>query len=71
MESRIQGLGFGLFTSVQNTCIAIMPLVIGVIYDTQGDYFSFMLMCMGALGILSSIWLSIEDRKLDGVMNRP
>lgn len=73
MESRIQGLGFGLFTSVQNTSIAIMPLVIGVIYDSQGEYLwiSFMLMCVGSCSILSSIWLNIEDRKLDGVMNRP
>jgi hypothetical protein len=73
MESRIRGLGLGLFTSILNTSITIMPIVIGVIYDSQGEYLwiSFMLMSVGVCSIMSSIWLNIEDRKLDGVMNKP
>lgn len=80
IDPRMLGTGYGAMTSVQNSGLALFPLLIGVIQDDssikgttlQYTIPIFIFIGCALVGLLLTFWLiSLDRRRHGGVMNAP
>lgn len=71
VEPKTVGTAFGLATALQNLGLAVAPMVVGAIHDSEGDYtgVSLFFVIVGGIGIGSAIWLNLLDKRTGGVLN--
>ena len=77
VEAKTIATAFGLCTAIQNTGMAVAPLIGGIIKDATKEYvhgyywLSFFWICMDCVGLLLNVWLYYEDIKHNnGTLNK-
>jgi len=67
------GTAYGVITSVQNSGLAIFPLVVGVINDKTGAYtwVELFFAMLAGIGFVSAIFLVMEDKRTGNRLDSP
>lgn len=65
------GTAFGLVTAIQNLGLAVAPMIVGGIHDSQGGYsgVSTFFIIVGCIGIISALFLNLVDKRSGGILN--
>jgi len=75
VETRQIGTAFGVVTSIQNIGLALFPLVIGAIYNCNGNLYlpnvEFFFVSCGVGGLVAGIVLIILDKRRGNNLNNP
>lgn len=71
VEARTVGTAYGVLMSALNLGLAIGPLNAGELIDATGNYFmvSVYFTAFGVLGVITGVFINIEDRKTGGILN--
>ena len=67
------GTAYGVITSVQNTGLAIFPIIVGVINDKTGSYMwvEIFFAMLAGMGFISAIALVMEDKRTGNRLDKP
>lgn len=66
VDESVSGLAFGLYTSIQNLGLAILPLIVASIYSYSGQYLpevELLIIALAALGVLFGMLLMYVDKR--------
>lgn len=66
VDQSVAGLAFGVYTSIQNLGLAILPLIVASIYSYSGHYLpevELLIIGLAALGVLLGILLMYVDKR--------
>jgi len=67
------GMAYGIMVAIQNSGLALCPLMVGAIRDSTGSYTNVEAALAGlvAIGTVIGVFLSIMNGKNDGILNLP
>eukprot|EP00984_Skeletonema_dohrnii_P023607 scaffold12702_cov119-Skeletonema_dohrnii-CCMP3373.AAC.4 len=66
VDQSVSGLAFGLYTSIQNLGLTIIPLIVASIYSHAGKYLpavELLLICIAALGVMFGMLIMYADKR--------
>ena len=73
VEEKSIGTAYGLITALQNSGLAIFPIIISAIYNGSGQSYipkvEFFFVALGALGVAVGILLNVYDKLHGGKLN--